>query len=183
LGSGNRTNHPVKYEIPEAVLREMYQRMTLKQIAEHFGCGETTVWSKVKKYGIKHDIYGDLGHKHRPREFTETHRQRMSVARKGKFIGDKSTNWKGGKTQEMLRLRGSKEYQEWRKAALEMRGNACQSCGAVDGAVCECCGTRVKLHIHHVESFAAVPERRFDPANSEVLCPKCHWSRHRGKIG
>lgn len=141
----------IKHDIPEDELRTLYQAMTLAQLADYYGCGETTVWAKVMKFGITHDVYGKQGHRHRPRE--------------------------------RLRLRGSREYREWRAAALELRGGRCQDCGAQDGAVCECCGTRIKLHVHHVESFAKVPERRFDPTNSEVLCPKCHWSRHRCKPG
>jgi 5-methylcytosine-specific restriction endonuclease McrA len=107
----------------------------------------------------------------------------MSEGRKGLYVGEKSGNWKGGATVKNLRARGGKEYRDWRAAALQLRGGRCQDCGAVDGHTCECCGTHVKLHVHHVFSFAKHPEKRFDPANSEVLCPKCHWSRHRGKIG
>src|SRR5690349_18351626 len=56
-------------------------------------------------------------------------------------------------------------------------------CGVENGTACECCGAQVRLHVHHVESFAKVPERRFDPNNSEILCPKCHHSRHWSKPG
>lgn len=172
-----------KHDIPEDELRTLYQTMSLAQLADYYGCGETTVWAKVKKYGITHDVYGEQGHRHRPRVFSEAHRANMAQARKGVYVGERNGNWKGGVTVERLRLRGSREYREWRAAALRLRGGQCQDCGAQDGAVCECCGTRIKLHVHHVESFAKVPELRFDPTNSEVLCPKCHWSRHRCKPG
>lgn len=172
-----------KHVIPREELERLYQTMTMKQLAEHYGCGESTIWSRIKKYGIKHSQYGELGHRHRPREFSEEHIQRMSDARKGRFIGEKSTNWKGGVTIERLRERGSKQYRDWRKAAMALRGNKCQQCGAVDGYVCECCGTQVKLHVHHLFSFAKYEDKRFDPENSEVLCPKCHHSRHRLQTG
>jgi hypothetical protein len=173
----------VKHDILEDELRTLYQTMSLAQLADYYGCGETTVWAKVKKFGITHDVYGAQGHRHRPREFSEAHRQNMAKARKGKYLGERSGNWKGGVTVERLRLRGSREYREWRVAALALRGGKCQDCGAIEGVMCECCGTRVRLHVHHVESFALVPERRFEPTNSEVLCPKCHYSRHRCKPG
>jgi 5-methylcytosine-specific restriction endonuclease McrA len=172
-----------KHNIPEDELRTLYQSMTMAQLAEYYGCGESTVWLRLKKYGIKHDAYGDLGHRHRPREFTEQHRKRMSEARKGRFTGANGTNWKGGVTFTHLKLRNSPEYRAWRVAALNLRGNKCQGCGKEDGAECKCCGTQVKLHVHHLHSFAGVPEKRFDPENSEVLCPKCHYSRHKRKTG
>lgn len=172
-----------KHDIPEKKLRELYQTMTMAQLAKHFGCAETTIWLRIKRYGIKHADYGEYGHRHRPREFTEEHRKRMSEARKGKFGAEANGNWKGGVSHLHRSLRGSLDYQLWRKNALALRGNACQECGKVDGDVCQCCGTQVKLHVHHLFSFAKFPDKRFDPENSEVLCPKCHHSRHRGKTG
>lgn len=172
-----------KHEISEQELRHLYQTMTMSQLAKHFGCGETTIWSRIKRYGIKHAEYGELGHRHRPREFTEEHRKRMSEARKGKFGAEANGNWKGGVSHLHRSLRGSLDYQLWRKNALALRGNACQDCGKIDGDVCLCCGTKVKLHVHHLFSFARFPDKRFDAENSEVLCPKCHYSRHRGKTG
>lgn len=172
-----------KHNIPEQELRTLYQSMTMAQLAEYYGCGESTIHARIKKYGIKHDAYGELGHRHRPREFSEQHRKRMSEARRGKYGAEANGNWKGGVSQVHLRLRASKDYQDWRKAALALRGNACQECGKVDGSVCGCCGTQVKLHVHHQFSFAKHPEKRFDPTNSEVLCPKCHHSRHKRKTG
>ncbi len=175
------TKRPVKHVIEKAELKRLYQSMTMAQLAEHYGCGETTIWSRIKEFGIKHKEYGDLGHRHRPREFSEEHRKNMSAARMGKYGAEANGNWKGGISIIHRTLRGTLDYQLWRKAALELRGNMCEECGAVDGATCECCGTKVKLHVHHVFSFAKVPSKRFDPKNSEVLCPKCHYSRHRVK--
>lgn len=172
-----------KFDIPVDELRALYQTKSLADIAKHYGCGETLIWTKVKQNGITHEVYGASGHRRRPRVFSETHRKNMAKARKGKYAEERNGNWKGGLTLKHIKLRQSREYRDWREAALSLRGGKCQDCGAIDGSVCECCGTRVKLHVHHVESFAKVPERRFDPTNSEVLCPKCHYSRHRCKPG
>jgi len=172
-----------KHFIDESELRTLYQTKTMRELAEHYKCGESTIWARLKAFGITHETYGKLGHRHRPREFTLEHRQNMSAARKGRFMGVDSPTWKGGKTVEMLRERAGMPYRVWRTSAIALRGNKCQQCGTQDGSVCECCGTRVKLHVHHIHSFAKYPEQRFDPQNSEVLCPRCHYSRHKGKIG
>lgn len=172
-----------RHQIDPAELEKLYQTHTMKQLAEHFGCSETTIWARIKRHGIKHDVYGDDGHKRRSREFTDEHRKRMSEARKGKYGAEANGNWKGGISHVHRSLRGSLDYQMWRKAALALRGDGCQECGKKDGQTCECCGTTVKLHVHHVFSFAKFPDKRFDPENSEVLCPACHHSRHRVKIG
>ena len=158
-----------------------YQNNSMRQIAEKYGVGETVVWKRLKEFGIKLHDYENGGHKLRPgRIFSLEHRRNISLSKRGK-VGPLNRNWKGGKTAENIRLRGSIEYREWKAAALLLRGYKCQDCGMRDRTVCECCGTQVVLHVHHVESFAKFPERRFDPHNSEVLCPKCHRSRHRRK--
>jgi 5-methylcytosine-specific restriction endonuclease McrA len=173
----------VKHRIDREELRRLYQTLTMVQLAKHYGCGETTIWARIKAYGIKHETYGSLGHRHRPREFSSDHLRNMSEARLGKYGGSANGNWKGGVTIDNIRARGSKDYKEWRNASLALRGFKCQECGVVDGSTCDCCGTRVRLHVHHVLSFAKFHEKRFDPENSEILCPRCHWQRHKGKIG
>lgn len=171
---GRRDFDPSAHE-----LRELYQAMSMAEIAKKYGVGETVVWKRLKEHGITLRDFESGGHRLKPgRVFSEAHRQAISRSMRGK-TGPLNRNWKGGKATESLRLRGSIEYREWKRAALALRGNKCQLCGVASGFRCECCGTHVVLHVHHVESFARVPERRFDPTNSEVLCPKCHYSKHR----
>lgn len=173
-----------KFDPDPIVLNKQYQDMPMSKIAEHYGVGETTVWLAIKRLGIKFEGNEENdGSKRKRAPFTEEHRRKMSLARQGKYRGENSPTWKGGIAQEHIRLRQSRAYRVWQQEAKNLRGNACQECGAVDGSVCDCCGTRVKLHVHHVKSFAKFPETRFDPTNSEVLCPKCHHSRHRCKSG
>ena len=71
-------------------------------------------------------------------------------------------------------LRLSTSYRVWRRKALKLHGDSCDKCGAKQHSLCECCGTKIYLEVHHVEKFASNKERRFDPTNSSVLCPKCH---------
>lgn len=169
------------FDPPKDELTELYQTLSMAQIAEKFGVGQTVVWKRLNDHGIKLRDFENGGHRLKPgRIFSEDHRKKISQSMRGK-VGPLNRNWKGGKATQNLQLRGSIEYREWKRAALSLRGNQCQECGVVNGFTCECCGTHIVLHVHHVESFARVPERRFDPTNSEVLCPKCHRRRHRSK--
>jgi len=182
LGATMRRRGSVRTFTPSREeLEAEYQNHSMRQIAEKYGVGETVVWKRLKEFGIKLHDYENGGHRLKPgRIFSLEHRRNISLSMRGK-VGPLNRNWKGGKTAENIRLRGSIEYREWKAAALLLRGYKCQDCGVRDRTVCECCGTQVVLHVHHVESFAKFPERRFDPHNSEVLCPKCHRSRHRRK--
>lgn len=162
-------------------LRELYQSKTLLQIAKHYGVGETVVWSRVKELGIGVD-----GRKNGHRglhERTRRHKEAQSIAFRGKWAGEKNPHWKGGVHLKNLQERATGAYKQWKLKALELHGNACQRCGVVKGQTCECCGYKIQLHVHHVLPFASHPELRYDPNNSEVLCPKCHALSHGRKIG
>lgn len=168
-----------RFNPPREELNMLYQQMSMRKIAAHYGVGETVVWKRLKEHGITLDEHGNHRLK-KNRVFSEEHLANLRKSRKEKrTFGSANPNWKGGMTDINRRLRTSVEYKEWRVAALELRGNKCQKCGVCDGETCECCGTKVKMHVHHVKSFAKFPESRFDPENSEVLCPKCHYDSHR----
>lgn len=79
-------------------------------------------------------------------------------------------------------LRQSSQYRCWREAAKKRANYQCEECGKKDKSKCDCCGTKIYLHVHHVKSFAAFPEDRFDPSNSRVLCPKCHDKEEKNRI-
>lgn len=161
-------------------LEILYQTMSMAQIAEHFGVGETVVFKRIKEYGVTLKGFESGGHRAKTgKKFSDEHRKNLSSSLIGKMAGEGNPRWKGGSTEENLRLRRTGAYIKWKKSSLERAGNKCQECGALGGNICECCGTKVILHVHHVKPFAKHPELRFDPANSEVLCPKCHRSRHK----
>lgn len=169
----------VKVVITRAELEAMYQTMTLLEIAQKLGCGETAIWNRIKEWGITNQ-YGALGHRHRPRTFSQEQRDRMSAAQRArKATGDKNPRWKGGVTLTNYAIRLSPEHQQWKKAALKRAGGRCEGCGVQRGKICECCGTKVSLHVHHIKPFAKHPELRFELSNAEVVCPKCHASRHK----
>ena len=54
----------------------------------------------------------------------------------------------------------------------------------LDNYTCGLCGVRgVKLHVHHIEPWAAAPTLRFDPLNLISLCKDCHINRvHGGNV-
>lgn len=170
--------------VDKKTLESLYQRMTMKQIAEQLGVGETVIHKRIHEFGIKLAGHEDAP-RTRPKKFTPEHVEALRQAHRktrGVYVGEKNHNWRGGATEQNLAARRSGAYKEWKHEALALAGNKCQQCGAAKGYVCPCCGQRVALHVHHVRSFAKHIEERFDPKNSEVLCAKCHHSKH-WKIG
>jgi 5-methylcytosine-specific restriction endonuclease McrA len=172
-----------QFNPPQDELRELYQTMTMEQIAQHYGVGQTAVWNRLREFGIMLEGYGRWGHRHKPAPWTPERREQASKIRIGKRRGVENSNWRGGATMENNRMRHLLAYRLWKEASLERANRQCQDCGVKHQTPCECCGTSITLHVHHLHSFARHPEIRFDPENSEVLCPKCHHSRHRGKSG
>lgn len=71
-------------------------------------------------------------------------------------------------------LRQSSLYKKWRRDALKLHKLQCQKCEVGQHSICECCGNKIFLEVHHLEKFSSNVERRFDPTNSAVLCKKCH---------
>ena len=171
------------FDPPKDVLYEMYQTKSMQKIAEEFGVGETVVFKRLKEHGI--ELEGHKNHRLKVgRVFSEDHKKNLSASLRARATyGEKNPNWKGGVaiTNHMARL--GYEAREWKKKSRERAGNRCEVCGVKDGDTCGCCGTKVKLHVHHIKSFSKFPESRFDPENSKVLCPKCHYAEHQMKIG
>ena len=179
-GSGpKRTFTPTREE-----LDRLYQQFSIKQIARQSGVGETVVWKRLQEFGIKLKGHEDGGHRKKPgRQFSRAHRRNLSKAHEGRWEGEKNPNWKGGVYDSNLRLRRTGRYKQWRLDALALRNSCCEGCGVKQDTVCECCGLKIRLHVHHKMGFSKHLDQRFDPTNSEVLCPKCHRTRHAGKSG
>jgi 5-methylcytosine-specific restriction endonuclease McrA len=166
-----------RFDPPKSDLETMYQTMSMQEIAKHYGVGETVVWKRLKEHGVV--LKDFVNHRLKPgREFSVEHRKALSVALTGRWAGDKNPNWKDGAHKKNLALRASGAYKQWRVAALDLKGSRCEECGVEQNSECECCGYKIRLHVHHIKSFSDNPELRFEPANAEVLCPKCHKARH-----
>ena len=96
-------------------------------------------------------------------------KEKMSLARIGKYAGENSPSWKGGITPLNVKIRGSFEYKLWRKAVFERDNFTCIWCGARSQK-----GISVVLHADHIKPFALFPELRFAIDNGRTLCVECH---------
>lgn len=77
--------------------------------------------------------------------------------------GSKGANWRGGVTTQNMLVRRSEKYKNWRTQVFVRDSFLCQECGAGG-----------ELHAHHIKSFAAFPESRFELSNGKTLCVPCH---------
>jgi len=125
----------------------------------------------------KHPMYG----KHRPEEtkrkigesnkgktlgkvFTKEHRQNISKARKGRFAGENSPSWQGGKSFEIY----PKEFKQIKKSILERDNYMCQ--------FPNCTEIHDRLHVHHID----YNKKNNNPENLITLGTSCH-TRTNGK--
>lgn len=92
------------------------------------------------------------------------------------LAGENNPAWKGGTATEYELIKGSREYKLWRKSVYERDFYTCQACGAKTNRK-----TGVKIHAHHILSFADFPHKRLDISNGITLCKSCHWEAHGRK--
>lgn len=81
--------------------------------------------------------------------------------------GDKNPNWRGGITEENLKIRSSSEYKEWRNNVLERDNN-----------ICQVCGDDKELEVHHLYSFHDNENLRLEKDNGISTCIFCHQLYH-----
>jgi hypothetical protein len=115
--------------------------------------------SKLKKNGEKtqfkkgHKVYKEVIHFIRPFQ-----------------NGEKHWNWHGGITPEVIRVRGSKKYYDWRTRVFKRDDYTCQFCKKR--------GVYIEAD-HYPTSFSILfREKRWkemwDINNGRTLCRKCH---------
>lgn len=111
------------------------------------------------------------------RKHTKEHRDKIILKKIGKpnfnCRGSKSHLWRGGKTKDSDKIRKSLEYGIWRRNVFERDNYTCRECN-IRG---------VKLHAHHIKSFADYPELRTVIDNGITLCIKCHRRKHANNHG
>lgn len=61
----------------------------------------------------------------------------------------------------------------WRRAVMERDNYTCQRCGYQPA-------NKKTLHAHHIKTFKAFPELKYDVSNTVTLCQPCHWVTHTG---
>ena len=51
-----------------------------------------------------------------------------------------------------------------------------------DSFQCVKCGSKEKVHIHHIKTWKDFPELRYEPTNCIILCRQCHILEHNPKL-
>jgi 5-methylcytosine-specific restriction endonuclease McrA len=98
------------------------------------------------------------------RKHSKASKEKMSVASKGRNVGEKSYWWRGGITSINQIIRHSVEYKLWREAVFKRDKYTCIWCGQTGGT----------LHADHIKPFSLFPELRFAIDNGRTLCINCH---------
>ena len=91
------------------------------------------------------------------------------IKMRDKKIGVSNPGWKGGITEESIKIRMSSEYKLWRESVFTRDNYTCIFCGAKSGN-----GKEVKLNADHIKPFSLFPELRFAIDNGRTLCLECH---------
>lgn len=101
-------------------------------------------------------------------------RFKMSLAKKGLYLGKNHPNWQGGITSINQKIKNSLEYKLWRMAVFTRDNFTCVLCGI----------TKVYLQADHIKPFSLFPELRFAIDNGRTLCVPCHkkTDTYAGKI-
>lgn len=163
-------------------LHSLYQEMPAKAIAERYGVGETVVWSRLQEHGITVDASPDYGHRRKPgSQHSLAHLEAIrsaAKARRGKYVGERNPNWKGGISGVARHGRNNSDHAYWKKRVLAKAGYKCERCGIAQDHYCSCCGQYVRLHVHHKLHYRSHPELRYEDSNGEALCATCHYHEH-----
>lgn len=141
--------------------------------AAHAACRGRLPWNKGKKVGPSWNS-GKL-------ITTNTGRTHWKKGRvpwnKGKPMvrGPAHWNWKGGPDNELVALRKTLEYRQWRQSVFRRDRYTC--------VICHRSG--VTINADHIKPFSLYPELRLELSNGRTLCKPCHiktdtWGR-KGK--
>lgn len=81
------------------------------------------------------------------------------------YSGEKHWNWKGGVSEEYMKIRQSVEYKIWRDSVFKRDSYTCVWCGDDRGG---------NLEADHIKPFAFFPDLRLSLDNGRTLCIDCH---------
>lgn len=124
-----------------------------------------------------HTMPNPTGHK-----VSEESRAKMSKAKIGIYVGEKSYNWKGGITPLQRAVRTCANYVKWKRRVLKRDNYTCVKCAVKKGDL------GVVIHVNHIKAFielldeynirsvaeANVCKELWNVDNGEVLCWGCH---------
>lgn len=161
------TGHPIVEQLTDRgwLVREyVKKRKSTPAIAAEIGCSNRSVALWLERHSIPaRDTGSEPGHK---RNSTDECRQKMSAAKRGKFIGPDNPNWRGG-IQLKHPERNRYPAKMWVKAVKDRDGWACVECKSTG-----------RLHAHHIERWKDRPELRYELSNGVTLCHDCHLRAH-----
>lgn len=131
-----------------------------------------------KNLSLNHRRHNSLEHRKKLSEYNKKIEKKPPI-----FEGERSSNWKGGKTSISEKIRKSEKYKLWRQAIFKRDNFTCIWCGQRSG----------KLNADHIISFSSILEKLkfeqgidnlykkamncellWDVNNGRTLCINCH---------
>ena len=121
------------------------------------------------KRGIKPSFEG--------RKHTQETKDKISRAFKGRFVGSKSSSWKGGITPITSQIRACFKYRQWRSDIFTRDDFSCVLCGARSGK-----GERVFLEAdHYPKMFSVIFQENNITSLEEALACEEFWNINNGR--
>ncbi len=130
-------------------------------------CRDCYTNNKLEKWVRSPEQIESQRQKLKGRKYKLEHRLAISEGNK-KRIAEGRHNFQKNENRHLQQDRCSIQYKLWKEKIKELRGNQCKECGSKE-----------RLHCHHILSYNEFPEKRFDPENGELLCIRCHMRHHR----
>lgn len=96
--------------------------------------------------------------KNKKQTFNQKYKKRLSQ------LGEKGSNWQGGKVNKNKQIRADFRWKEWRQKIFERDNFTCQDCGQKGGY----------LEPHHKKKVSDYPELAYNVDNGITYCLKCH---------
>ena len=114
----------------QSELNNLYQQMSMRQIADYYGVGETVIHKRIHEYGITLKGESDGHRSKKGKTFTDTHRQNLSKALQGKLTGKANPNWKGGNADKVCEWCGD-SFQTRNGSQAKYCSNKCRGKGRI----------------------------------------------------
>lgn len=152
----------------------VHQKWSANKIAKELGCSKRPILDRLQKYGvIRNSSQAAKIKMADPKE-----REKISKARKGKFCGENSARWQGGKTKISILIRQMIEYKNWREEIFQRDNFTCRFCKK----------TNCVLNADHIKPFSIILkenkinsiikarncEELWNIENGRTLCVSCH---------
>lgn len=155
-----RQNNLGKKQSPETIEKRVLRNIGLKRTIE--SKNKISIANKGKKRSLEvRKRMSEFKLKNPSRYWLNKHRPHMT--------GEKNSNWKGGKTPENIKIRGSLELLLWKKACMKRDSWTCQKTGQQGG----------NLVVHHINNFSDFPELRTSIENGITLSKESHQEFHK----